>query len=260
MASHILSQQRHELNRLIMTKSKIVPTGTKTQFQEAKCLELSNLDWFRYQLVIWASQNLRDFPWRRTSDPYAIFIAELLLQKTGASTAAPVYEAFISCYPTLAALARTPMEQVAIALQPLGLHFRAERLCQSVQIIIEQHSGKIPDTEAKLLELPGVGSYTARAICANAFGQPKAVLDTNIARILERFFGLQGNRVKSRCKLLWNAAESIAPDTEVGKWNLTLIDFGAALCTAKNPRCTDCPLRDHCNYYIKSTHQKLTSP
>ncbi|MBD2740545.1 A/G-specific adenine glycosylase [Coleofasciculus sp. FACHB-1120] len=243
-----------------MKKPTIVATGTKTQFQEAECLELSNLDWFRHQLVIWASQNLRDFPWRGTSDPYAIFIAEFLLQKTGASTATPVYEAFISRYPTLAALAATPTEQVAVALQPLGLHFRAERLCQSMQIILEQHDGKIPHTESELLQLPGVGLYTARSICAHAFSQPKAVLDTNVVRILERFFGLQGNRVKSRCKLLWKAAERVAPDRDVGKWNLTLLDFGAIVCTAKKPNCDNCPLHDRCHYLNLTRQQKLTSP
>jgi len=233
-------------------------TNILSNYDKVEYLETAKIDWFHNQLKAWASQNLRDFPWRRTSDPYAIFIAEFLLQKTGASTAAPVYEAFISRYPTLAALAATPTEQVAVALQPLGLHFRAGRLCQSVQIILEQHNGKIPHTESKLLLLPGVGLYTARSICAHAFSQPKAVLDTNVARILERLFGLQGNRVKSRCKLLWKAAEQVAPDKDVGKWNLRFLDFGAIVCTAKNPRCGDCPLRDYCNY-IKSTGQpKLT--
>jgi len=231
-----------------------------SNFEKVEDIEAAKIHWFHHQLQAWASHNLRDFPWRRTSDPYAIFIAEFLLQKTGALTAAPVYEVFISRYPTLTALAATPAEQVAVALQPLGLHFRAERLCQSVQIILEQYDGKIPRTESELLELPGVGLYTARSICAHAFSQPKAVLDTNVARILERFFGWQGNRVKSRCKLLWKAAERVAPDRDVGKWNLTLLDFGAMICTAKNPNCVDCPLRDRC-HYVKLTHpQKPTFP
>lgn len=140
------------------------------------------------------------------------------------------------------------MEEVARVLQPLGLSFRALRLLQSVQVILDKNEGKIPNTEAQLLQLPGVGKYTARAICASAFGQPLAVLDTNVARILERFFDLQGGRVKSRCKILWEAAERAAPDMEVGKWNLTLLDFGAAVCTAKNPHCTECPLRQQCSY------------
>lgn len=242
-----------------MRKQTSIATDATAQSENAALgKESANLDWFRYQLGVWASQNLRDFPWRRTNDPYAIFITEFLLQKTGATTVAPVYQTFIERYPNLPSLAAAPLEDVACLSQPLGLHFRADRLCRSVQIIIEQHSGKIPERESKLLKLPGVGSYTARAICA-AFGQPKAVLDTNVARILERFFGLQGNRAKSRCKLLWKAAELVAPNTEVGKWNLTLIDFGAAICTAKNPRCADCPLSDCYNYYIESTHQKLKS-
>jgi len=135
-------------------------------------------------------------------------------------------------------------------LQPLGLSFRAERLLQSVQLVLESHEGKIPCLEEQLLQLPGVGKYTARAICANAFGQPLAVLDTNVARILERFFGLQGGRVKSRCKVLWAAAERVAPAPEVGKWNLTLLDFGATICKAKNPRCAECPLQQQCSYLV----------
>ena len=221
------------------------------KFQEINkenLLEEQKVCWFRHQLIDWAEHNLRDFPWRRTTDPYAIFVAEFLLQKTDAAKVVPIYEAFLSRYPTLNALALTPVEEVVFLLQPLGLHFRAERLCQSVHIVLESHAGQIPSTEAKLLALPGVGKYTARSVCANAFGQPLAILDTNVARILERFFRLQGNRVKSRCKILWKAAELVAPQTEVGKWNLTLIDFGAAVCTAKNPRCMECPLQQHCLY------------
>jgi A/G-specific adenine glycosylase len=217
--------------------------------REVKHLEPAKIDWFRNQLQAWADRHLRDFPWRRTRDPYAIFVAEFLLQKTGASTAAPIYQTFLSRYPTLKTLDSAPEADVASLLQPLGLLFRAERLCQSAQIVVEQYEGQIPSTEAQLLALPGVGKYTARAICANAFGQPLAVLDTNVARILERFFGLQGDRVKSRCKLLWKAAEQVAPPMDVGKWNLTLLDFGATVCTAKNPRCNECPLQEQCNYY-----------
>lgn len=215
-------------------------------------LTLVKISWFHRQLSTWACQHFREFPWRNTSDPYAIFIAEFLLQKTAAATVAPIYETFLARYPTLKDLAAASLAEVASLLQPLGLHFRCDRLCQSVKIILTEYQGKIPDTEAELLALPGVGKYTARSICANAFSQPLAVLDTNVARILERFFGLQGNRVKSRCKLLWKAADRVAPGQEVSKWNLTLLDFGAAVCTAKNPKCAECPLQQQCNYSIAS--------
>jgi len=211
-------------------------------------LEEKKLSWFRCQLCDWAEHNLRDFPWRRTSDPYAIFVAEFLLQKTDAAKVVPIYKAFLSQYPTINALALAPVAEVARLLQPLGLYFRAERLCQSAQLVVQSYAGKIPDTEAQLLTLLGVGKYTARSVCANAFNEPLAILDTNVARILERFFGLQGARVKSRCKILWKAAEQAAPQTEVGKWNLTLLDFGATVCTAGNPRCSGCPLQKQCNY------------
>ncbi len=213
-----------------------------------KHLEEAKIGWFRHKLTVWAEQHFRDFPWRHTKDPYAIFVAEFLLQKTKASTVVPVYEVLLAQYPTLQALGAETVEEVAHLLQPLGLFFRASRMHQSVRVILEKHEGKIPDTEAQLLALTGVGKYTARSICANAFGQPLAVLDTNVARILERVLGLQGGRVKSRCQLLWDAAEQAAPTTEVGKWNLTLLDFGAAVCTAKNPRCADCPLQEQCDY------------
>lgn len=211
-------------------------------------LETDKIKWFQEQLSEWAATNLRDFPWRRTTDPYSIFVAEVLLQKTVAATASPIYEVFLVKYPTLDALAKASVEDLALLLQPLGLSFRAERLCRSARIVVDKYAGSIPASEAELLLLPGIGKYTARSICANAFGKPAAILDTNVARIIERFFGLQGERVKSRCKILWSAAEAIAPNKEVGRWNLTLLDFGAAICAARKPRCGECVLQEKCCY------------
>jgi A/G-specific adenine glycosylase len=220
----------------------------KPQENTVSNLDTVKIKWFRHHLSIWGTQNLRDFAWRQTCDSYAILIAENLLQKTDAATVVPIYKAFLLRYPTLENLAKASIDELSELLEPLGLYFRAERLYQCARIIIEQYGGKIPDSEKQLLELPGIGKYTARAICSQAFNQPLAVLDTNVARILERFFGLQGERVKSRCKILWGAAEIIAPNKEVGKWNLTLLDFGAMVCRAKNPLCNDCPLSAKCNY------------
>jgi len=208
----------------------------------------AKVKWFRRQLMTWAKHHLRYYPWRHTVDAYAIFIAEFMLQKTDADTVVPIYHAFLLQYPTLPDLAAASVEDIAQILKPLGLFFRAERLSQSATILLEQYEGKIPTSEKQLLTLPGVGIYTARAICSNAFNQSLAILDTNVARILERFFGLKGNRVKSRCKLLWKAAESIAPAKNAGRWNLILLDFGALVCTARNPHCPKCPLQKQCKY------------
>lgn len=215
-------------------------------------LDPSLIQWFRHQLMTWATLNLRDFPWRQTSDPYAIFIAEYLLQKTAATSVASLYESFLKGYPTVETLA-APTEDVAQFLKPLGLHFRAERLCLAAREILKKHDGRIPNSEVQLLHLPGIGKYSARAICSQAYGQPLAVLDTNVARILERFFGVLGGRVKSRDPLLWAVAERVAPKNYVGRWNLTLIDFGGAICTARNPDCINCPLSARCALLIGST-------
>ena len=210
--------------------------------------EAENTKWFRNRLLNWAKQNLRDYPWRRTSDPYSILVAEFLLQRTDADTVAPIYQTFLIRYPTLDKLAIANTEDIADLLQPLGLFFRSERLSQTAKIITENR-GKIPELEAELLKLPGIGKYTARAICSQAFEQPAAVLDTNIARILERFFGIKGGKVKSRCKILWNAADKVAPSKKVGYWNLTLLDFGAKICTARNPQCFNCPIATRCSWF-----------
>ena len=207
------------------------------------------INWVRTKLRKWAKDNLRSYPWRDTVEPYEILIAEFLLQRTDADTVKPIYEKFLNHYPTLDKLATARLENIASILQPLGLFFRAERLLQTARIINQKHQGKIPSSEAELLKLPGIGKYTAMAICSQAYNQPAAVMDTNVARILERFFGIQGERVKSRCKILWQAAETIAPKRKVGAWNLTLLDFGAKICTARKPKCSVCPISDRCNYF-----------
>ncbi len=207
------------------------------------------IKWFRDRLLTWAEYNLRNYPWRRTSNPYDILVAEFLLQRTDADTVVNIYEIFLIQYPTLDKLAIAPVEDIAKLLQPLGLFFRAERLSKTAQIIREKYKGEIPQEETELLKLPGIGKYTARAICSQSFDRPAALLDTNVARILERFFGIKGGRVKSRCKILWSAAETIVPDAEVGHWNLTLLDFGALTCTARKPKCSVCPVSAKCNWF-----------
>ena len=239
-------------------------------------LESKKIKWFQKRLLSWAERHLRDYPWRKTRitelsaiatiganervfqepkfytpatfNPYHVLVAEFLLQRTDADTVLPIYKAFITRYPTLAELAIADITEIAELLQPLGLFFRAERLSKTAKTITERYDRQIPQEEATLLKLPGIGKYTARAICSQAFDQPLAVLDTNVARIIERFFGIEGERVKSRCKILWSAADEIAPQSEVGYWNLALLDFGAKVCTARNPKCSECPLVQKCHW------------
>jgi A/G-specific adenine glycosylase len=221
---------------------------TVTKSSRSDYPSAAQIKWFRQQLLKWGIANRRDYPWRKTTDSYHLLVAESLLQKTDADTVAPIYELFLNRYPAIADLAAANLEDVAKILKPLGLFFRAERLQQCAEIIIRQYEGKVPEDQKQLLKLPGIGDYTARAIGSQAFNQPLAVLDANVARILERFFGLRGERVKSRCKILWGAADLIAPKTAVGTWNLALLDFGALICKAQNPDCDRCPLASKCQW------------
>jgi A/G-specific adenine glycosylase len=221
---------------------------TVTKYSRSDYPSATQIKWFRQQLSDWGIIHRRDYPWRKTIDSYHLLVAESLLQKTDADTVAPIYELFLEHYPTIKDLAAADLDDVAKILKPLGLFFRAERLQKCAQIVIDRFDGKVPENQKQLLELPGIGDYTARAIASQAFNQPLAVLDANVARILERFFGLQGERVKSRCKILWGAADIIAPKTDVGTWNLALLDFGALTCKAQNPDCDRCPLATKCKW------------
>lgn len=224
-------------------------------------LELSlpaeQVSWFQNALLEWSLDRLREFPWRETRDPYLIFLAETLLQKTNAAKVLPVYQQAIARFPTLESLAEAPLEELANLLQPLGLQFRAERLLQAASLLVGDR--EIFADETRLLQLPGVGPYTARAILANAFARSRAVLDANVARILERFWGVRGGRVKSRDPLLWAVAELVAPQTETSRWNLTMIDFGALVCNARQPRCQDCPLRSRCDWHASNPSHSASS-
>src|SRR5947209_15747080 len=212
------------------------------QEEDIENLNKTKLRWFQEKIIVWGEQNLRVFPWRQTQDPYAILVAEFLLQQTDAPRVLTVYQQLLKRCPTLRTLADAPVQEIANILKPLGLHYRADRLHQIAHAIIEDPvcEGKIPNDEAKLIRFKGIGRYIARSICANAFSQSTAVLDTNVSRILQRFFGLTSRRKRARDdRYLWEIAQKIAPCTNMGLWNLTLIDFGAVVCTHKKPSCSD---------------------
>ncbi|WP_239005510.1 A/G-specific adenine glycosylase [Gloeothece citriformis] len=206
--------------------------------------------YLRKKLRKWGERNFRDFPWRHTRDPYAILIAEILLQRTSARTVAPVYLEFLRRYPTLMTLSQAREHELSDLMRPLGLRSRAANLKRLAITAIALYGGELPDSEEELLKLPGVGKYTARAVCANAYGHPLAVLDVNVARILRRFFGFDGTKIERRDAFLWSVAQAVALKRETDRWNLTLIDFGAEVCRATKPNCRDCPLRGKCQFSL----------
>jgi A/G-specific adenine glycosylase len=201
----------------------------------------------RGALLRWYRRERRDLPWRRTRDPYRVWISEAMLQQTRVETVIPYYERFLARFPDVAALAEAPLDDVLGAWQGLGYYSRARNLKRAAQLVRDRFDGALPDTAGALRELPGVGRYTAGAIASIAFDRPEPVVDGNVARVLARIHGL-GEDVKSPAgqARLWDEAARLARGRSPGDLNQALMELGATLCTPRRPACPRCPARDAC--------------
>jgi len=201
----------------------------------------------RVALLPWYRAHRRDLPWRRTRDPYAIWISEAMLQQTRVETVIPYYERFLQRFPDVATLARASVEDVYAAWAGLGYYSRARNLHRAALTILQRFDGRLPTTRKELLELPGIGRYTAGAIASIAFDRPVPVLDGNVERVLARYLGIREDvRGPSGAAVLWDAASRIAMGPEPGELNQALMELGATLCSPRAPRCVACPLRSCC--------------
>ena len=199
-----------------------------------------NLSVVRRKLLRWYDQHRRDLPWRRTSDPYAIWIAETMLQQTQVATVAPYYERFLRALPTVRALDRAPLSKVLALWSGLGYYRRAENLKKSAREIVRKYGGHLPDDYHALLALPGVGDYTAGAVLSIAFQKSFPAIDGNALRVLHRLLAPENDRE------LRQAAVALVPQSRPGYFNQGLMELGATICVAKDPRCPRCPLAAHC--------------
>jgi A/G-specific adenine glycosylase len=199
----------------------------------------------RTALLGWYDRSRRDLPWRRTRDPYRIWVAEVMLQQTTVRTATPYYEAFLKRFPTLQALAEEPEEEVLAAWSGLGYYHRARNLHRGAQHVAERHGGRFPRTLEAALAVPGVGLYTASAILSIAHGQALPVVDGNVRRVLARLLALRGPEFR-RDGPYYNRAEELLDRERPGDWNQALMELGATVCTPRQPGCAACPLRSHC--------------
>lgn len=188
----------------------------------------------------WGMPRLRDLPWRRTRDPWAVLVSEVMLQQTQVERVVPKWRVFLDTYPTAAACAAAPLGDVLRLWQGLGYPRRAQRLHAAARLAVERFDGELPETLDGLLQLPGVGSYTARAVLAFAHAEDVAVVDTNIARVLAR---LAGRRLTGR--QAQELADGLVPHGEGWAWNQALMDLGAVVCRP-SPRCDVCPLAAWC--------------
>jgi len=205
--------------------------------------------WFRRRVRRWCVANCRDFPWRRTREPFAVLVAETLLQATLSAKVAPVYMELMRLYPDARAMASAPRSALRDLIRPLGLQHRAERLSMLSAALCAIYDGRVPDTEEELLRLPGIGHYTAGAVLCFAFGVRAGLADTNVVRILERFFGIPGRAHAYRgspSRALRDLAWIVTPPRSSRAFNLGMIDLGALVCRSTRPRCGGCPLRSKC--------------
>jgi A/G-specific adenine glycosylase len=185
-------------------------------------------------------------PWRRTRDPYAIVVAEFMLQQTQVDRVLPLHAAFLERFPTFAALAASDAGDVMRAWRGLGYNSRARRLRALAQTVVAEHDGRLPRERAALLALPGIGPYTAAAVRAFAFDQSDVALDTNIRRVVQRLsFGLEFP-VPAGERTIDAAAAAMVPAGRGHDWNSAMMDLGATICTARAPKCLLCPLAAHC--------------
>ncbi|HEY7066087.1 MAG TPA: A/G-specific adenine glycosylase [Chloroflexota bacterium] len=210
-------------------------------------IEAGALEYFQRELLSWYEAEGRDLPWRRTEDPYAILVSEIMLQQTQVRTVLPYYERFLERFPSLAALAAAPLDEVKEITDPLGYKVRGERLKRIAETAVERYGGSLPDSEQELLALPGIGRYTAGAVRSFAFRQDAPILDTNVLRLLVRLFDPphEGGGA-ALLRRLWALAEAVIPPGQGYVFNQALMDFGAQVCTARRPICLFCPLRPIC--------------
>lgn len=201
---------------------------------------------FRRVLLDWYARVKRDLPWRRTRDPYAIWISEIMLQQTRVAAALPYYERFLGRFPDAAGLASAPEEDVLSLWAGLGYYSRARNL-HSAAKVIAAGGGHFPDTYEELLELPGIGEYTAAAIGSMAFDLPRAAVDGNLLRVLARLDNdpsdIGSPKVRARFA---QRAEELICHKRPGEFNQALMELGATVCVPKSPRCAECPVRKFC--------------
>ena len=206
---------------------------------------------FRRRLLAWYRTAARDLPWRLTRDPYRVLVSEFMLQQTQVSRVLDFYDRFLRRYPSVEALARARPAAVREAWDGLGSYRRAANLHQLAKEVVRRHAGVVPADLAELLRLPGVGPYTAGAVATFAYEQPVAAVDTNVARVLCRVFGCRTARTTR------TMAQRLQPKRGKSAWsfNQAVMELGALVCTARAPKCPQCPVNRLCNWYSKSGNQ-----
>jgi len=219
-----------------MPEHQLKRIAHKTQFQQA--------------LLAWFTEYRRDLPWRRTDDPYHILVSEMMLQQTQVDRVTPKYDEWLTKYPTVEALAAADLDDVKATWKGLGYNIRPVRLHGIAQETVAEYGGTLPRDPQRLRQFKGIGRYTAGAIASLAYGQDEPILDTNVRRVLFRVFVGEGEmRSAAMERRLWDIAARILPRGQAWAFNSALMDFGALICIARQPRCSVCPMSAFCRLF-----------
>lgn len=215
----------------------------------------------RAALLDWYDRVARDLPWRRTRDPYAIWVSEIMLQQTRVDTVIPYFERFMARFPSPEALADATEDEVLAAFSGLGYYRRARLLHAGVREVVARYGGEVPVDPSERLALPGIGRYTAGAIGSIAFGLEEALVDGNVQRVLARLFAIDSPIGQAATeKRFWSEAEALVAGSRPGDYNQALMELGATVCTKGQPQCGECPLRAQCQAHASGREQELPVP
>jgi A/G-specific adenine glycosylase len=202
------------------------------------------------KLLDWFDENKREMPWRKSEDPYHIWVSEVMLQQTRVDQARPYFDRFIDRFPTIFDLAEAPQQEVLKVWEGLGYYSRARNLHHAAQTVVEKYNGELPDQYEEISELKGVGPYTAAAVLSIAFNKPHAAVDGNIIRVLSRYYGIEKDiRSTTTRRQIQELADELIDRDRPGDFNQALMDFGAMVCTARDPYCLLCPMREFCKAF-----------
>jgi A/G-specific adenine glycosylase len=216
---------------------------------------------FRRRLVSWYKRHARDLPWRRTRDPYAVWLSEIMLQQTQVGTVKAYFERFLSALPTIQALAAADEHEVFRLWEGLGYYRRARQLHRAAQLVVAEHGGQFPRDPQVVGRLPGIGRYTAGAILSIAFDAREPILEANTLRMLSRLLAYDGDpRSTESQRLLWAMAEAVLPRREVGRFNQALMELGSEVCTVRSPQCEACPVAVLCRANQQGRQHEIPLP
>lgn len=216
---------------------------------------------FARKLLRWYEKNKRNLPWRKTRDPYTVWVSEIMLQQTQVSTVIPYFERFMERFPTVKKLAGAAEEEVLALWSGLGYYRRAKLLHGGAKKVVQEFGGRLPQDVAQLRELPGIGAYTAGAVASIAFGKAEPLVDGNVVRVLSRVFALKGHAKENKLqKLIWDHAAELLPKKNPGDFNQALMELGATVCRAALPSCAQCPVADLCRAYRTGRPEDFPEP